>query len=187
MKKILYFATTNEGKIKEAQAILSDFKIHGCGFEIEEIQSLDETKVAVRKAQDYNSALEKPVFVEDLGLFFKYLNGLPGTYINDFLKVLGNDGLARLIPSHQDRSAKVVTAIVFCWGKDKYKVFKGEVKGTVSSVPMGNEGFGWDPIFIPQGQTRTFGQMSLGEKNKYSMRAIALGKFAKWLQRSSEW
>ncbi len=185
-KKILYFATSNEGKLKEAREILVDFEVRGVEAQINEIQSLNEVEVAKQKAAEYFFTFGKPIFVEDLSLSFNYLRGLPGTYINDFLKVLGNEGLTRLIPKGQDRGAKATTAVVFCWSKDKYRVFKGVVKGNIAEFPRGRGGFGWDSIFIPEGEVKTFAEMNLVQKNRYSMRAIALKKFASWLRNNQK-
>lgn len=182
MKKI-YFATTNEGKIKEAKEILG-IKVVGSGLEIDEIQSLDPIEVATKKARAYYRKLRKPILVEDVSLSFKSLGGLPATYINDFSGALGNDGLVKLIKS-KDRSAAAQTTLVF-YDADGEHIFIGMVKGKIAKKPKGNSGFGWDPIFIPNGGTRTFAEMEDGEKHQYSMRAIALRKFKKWLEKKEK-
>lgn len=179
MKKI-FFATTSEDKINEAKSILN-IEIEGSELEIEEIQSLDIVKVATRKALDYYDFLKKPVLVEDVSLTFKSLNSLPGTYIKDFSKALGNDGLAAIIPFNGSRDAVAKTVLAFVDEKGKVHIFEGKVEGKISEKPKGEKGFGWDAIFIPKGEKRTFAEMDIEEKNKYSMRAIALTKFKEWL------
>jgi len=175
----VYFATTNEGKLNEARHILG-VDVKGISLDIEEIQSLDPIKVTKHKAQGYFQELGKPVVVEDVSLSFEALNGLPGTYISDFLKALGNEGLTQIIKGYRNRNAIAQTTLAFIDSKRKVHIFTGLVKGEVSKEPKG-KGFGWDPIFIPKGDDRTFGQMSLEEKNVFSMRKKAFTKFEKWL------
>ena len=92
----LYFATGNEGKLKEAQNILG-VDVEGVGLEIDEIQSMDPVEVAVKKARAYYSALKKPIFIEDVSVSIKALYGLPGTYIDAFMQSLGNEGIVELM------------------------------------------------------------------------------------------
>lgn len=172
----IYFATTNAGKLKEASNILG-IEVLGCGLEIEEIQSLDPVKVAVQKSRDYFAKLQKPVLIEDVSLSFMALNGLPGPYINDFLKALGNQGLIDLLTNKSDRRAIAQTTLVY----DDH-VFIGKIEGTIATQLAGDNGFGWDPIFIPKGFDKTFAQMTDEEKNTCSMRALALAEFKKYLK-----
>lgn len=93
---------------------------------------------------------------------------------------MGNEGLARLLDG-KERSAEVSDIIVFIdeFGKDH--VFIGKIDGLIAKKPRGDKGWGWDPVFIPEGSSKTFGEMEEAEKNKYSMRAKALKLFKKWL------
>jgi len=175
----LIFATSNPGKIKEAQEILG-VKVNGTSLEIEEIQSLDPLKVALAKARAYFDALKEPLFVEDTSLSFEGLKGLPGPYISDMAKALGNSGLAELLKG-RSRKAQAQVTLVFVDAKGKEHLFIGVTEGSIAASPRGEGGFGWDPIFIPEGEKRTFGEMSLEDKNKYSMRAKALMAFREWL------
>lgn len=177
MKKI-YFATTNKGKLAEAKKTLG-IEILGTPLEIDEIQSLDPVEVATKKARAYFDKLKKPILIEDVSLTFAEFGRLPGTYISDFLKQLGNKGLVKLLKGAKNRKAEAQTTLVYVNAVGSH-VFKGVVKGEIAEKPKG-VGFGWDPIFVPGGYKRTFGQMSMKEKNKISMRAIALKKFKKWL------
>lgn len=178
MKKII-FATGNKNKLAEASRILG-INVEGVDIDIDEVQSLDRREVAVKKAQEYYRQVKKPLFVEDNSLEFLALNGLPGVYIDSFFRALGNRGLIRLLRELKDRGAVAYTTLVYIWGKDKYKIFESKVEGSVTKSEKG-EGFGWDPIFIPRGENKTFGQMPTEEKDKYSMRASALKKLQKWL------
>lgn len=179
--QILYFATHNKDKLKEAGEILG-LPIKAAGFEVDEVQSLDPVEVAVKKARSYYQKLKKPIFVEDVSLSIEALNGLPGTYIDAFLKTLGNSGIIEILKGKVNRRVFAQATITYI-SKNIEKVFIGSVKGAIADKPRG-EGFGWDPIFIPNGFNRTFGEMTLTEKNKFSMRAIALKKLKKWLELS---
>ena len=175
----LIFATSNPGKIKEAQEILG-VKVNGTSLEIEEIQSLDPLKVALAKARAYFDALKEPLFVEDTSLSFEGLNGLPGPYISDMAKALGNEGLAKLIKG-KSRKAQAQVTLVFVDSKGKEHSFIGVTEGSIAASPRGEGGFGWDPIFQPIGWSKTFGEMTLEEKNEISMRKIAFQKLKDYL------
>lgn len=181
----LVFATSNKNKIAEAQEILG-FKIQGTTLDIPEIQSLDPKEVIIHKAVEYYKIVQKPLIVEDNSLLFEALNGLPGTYINDFLKALGNDGLINLLKNQPNRRAESLVIVGYIKTTDKVEIFTGSVSGSIAYKQTGFQGFGWDPIFIPDGDTRTFGEMSMEEKNNYSMRTIALRKFKSWLDTKTE-
>jgi len=175
----IIFATSNKSKVKEAESILG-IKVLGNSLEVDEIQSLDTTEVAIKKARAFFKVLKKPVFVEDSAVIFKAIEPLPGPYIKDFYDALGNVGLCRLLDG-KDRGVIARATIVY---KNKLKsehVFVGEVEGKISKNPRGDLGWGWDPIFIPKGSKKTFGEMTMVEKNKFSHRRIAFEKFAKWL------
>ena len=81
----------------------------------------------------------------------------------------------------EDRSARFRTIIAFVKGKEEL-VFEGEVKGKISSTPLGEDGFGYDPVFIPEGKDRTFAQMTLQEKSEQNHRVRALAKFVEYLK-----
>lgn len=174
----LIFATSNKNKLAEAKQILG-IEIEGTSLDIPEIQSLDHHQVAKQKALDYFCQLNRPLFIEDTSLSFTALNGLPGTYINDFSKTLGNQGLIDLLANKTDRSATARVTIALIKSISDIQIFDGEIQGDISLSPQGENGFGWDPIFIPKGFNKTFSQMSDQEKNSCSMRRLALEKLAK--------
>jgi XTP/dITP diphosphohydrolase len=179
----LYFATTNEGKLKEAKEILG-VEIEGTPLQIDEVQSLNFEEVASKKAMAYFERLNLPVFVDDASLAFNALNGLPGTYMGDFLKAVGNEGLIEFLANKSDRSAVARSTISYVNEKGEVQTFVGEIEGEITTEPRGTNGFGWDPIFIPKGFDKTFAEMSAEEKNQCSMRMIALIKFKEWLDRN---
>lgn len=169
---MLIFGTSNKNKLEEAKSILS-IDLEGSDIEIEEIQSIDPKKVAIRKAIDYYNVIKKPLFIDDISLNLNGLNNLPGTYINDFLRSVGNRGLIELIKG-KDRKATAITYIVYMDDKGVPHDFMGETVGSISLEEKGSNGFGWDSIFIPEGSNLTFAEMTLEEKNIYSPRMKAL-------------
>lgn len=123
-----------------------------------EIQSLDITEVVTAKARAAYEQLGQPVLVEDTFLIFPLLGKLPGTLIKWFLEELGSEGLCRLVDRDPQRQAIAGAAFCYYDGTD-LKVFKSQLEGTIAQEPLGDAGFGWNPVFIPAGQDLTLGQM----------------------------
>ena len=171
MKKIV-FATTNENKISEASEILR-IEIIPKELKIDEVQTLDPIECVKKKAEAAYRAGKTPILVEDTSLFFDAWGQLPGVFIDYFMKSLGNEGILRVLSGEKNRSARAQTSLCYFDGK-KAVVTKGEVKGKIATKIKGGQGFGWDPIFIPQGKNKTFAEMPSEEKNSLSMRKIAL-------------
>jgi non-canonical purine NTP pyrophosphatase (RdgB/HAM1 family) len=168
----MIFATGNHQKLKEFESILG-IKLNHSDLDLEEIQSVDVEEVAVHKAKQAYGLLKEPVIVEDTGLYFEELNGLPGALIKFFVKKLTLDQICSLI--EENRKAVAVTCIAYFDGQE-IKTFKGETKGEIATEPRGNNGFGWDPIFIPEGYSQTFAEITSEEKEYKFMRSEAIKK-----------
>lgn len=182
--KNLLFLTSNKYKILEAKKILNKFGIHfisrnSKGFEI---QSDSLEKVAKFCCINAYERFKKPLFVEDSGLFIDTLNGFPGVYSSYVLKTVGCKGILNLLGQERHRSAKYVCVISFINSKGKIHLFKGEVRGRISYSIEEGKGFGYDPIFIPNGYNKPFSKI-INVKDKISHRVIALEKFAKYLSK----
>jgi non-canonical purine NTP pyrophosphatase (RdgB/HAM1 family) len=179
------FVTTNEHKRREAQAILG-VELEGAALgdhDVPEIQALDVAEVAADKVLRAYGALGAPghpVFVEDSGLVVGAWNGLPGALTKWFISSVGNEGILRML-SGQDRSARAVCAVAVADADGRVRVFRGEVAGALAPEPRGAGGFGWDPIFIPEGGVLTYAQMG-DAKNEDSHRARALRAARGWLE-----
>jgi len=173
MKKIV-FATTNENKIREASEILG-IKVKPKNLEIDEVQTLDPLECVKKKAEAAYKLIKTPVLVEDTSLFFSAWGKLPGVFIDYFMKSLDNEGILVLLKNEKNRSAVAQTSLCYFNGKESV-VTTGKVKGNIARKMRGDWGFGWDPIFIPEGKRKTFAQMTADEKNSLSMRKIALEK-----------
>ncbi|CAN0358453.1 unnamed protein product, partial [Laminaria digitata] len=116
-----------------------------------------------------------PVMVEDTGLCFNALGGLPGPYIKWFLEGLGHDGLNTLLGGFQDKTAYAQCVFAFCAGPGhEVKIFDGRTHGSIVP-PRGPTNFGWDPVFEPAGRDLTYAQMDKDDKNEISHRGRALG------------
>jgi len=171
------FASSNENKYKEAKAVLSKFDIN-LGFfkcHLEEIQADTLEEIALHKVTQAFSQCSKPVVVEDDGLFIESLNGFPGPYSAFAFKTIGNKGILNLLKAK--RNAKFQSVIAYCERKNDVMLFKAAVDGKISKKLMGTK-WGYDPIFIPAGQNKTYAQ--LRDKNLVSHRYLALRKFAMW-------
>ena len=145
----------------------------------EEIQAMDLEPVVRHKAALAYTALRRPVLVEDTGLALSALNGFPGALIKWFLQSLGTDGICRLLQAEQaeiDRQAHATTVFGYHDGTTCH-VFTGTVAGSIPDRPRGSQGFGWDAIFQPHGSPRTFAEMTDEEKDRFSMRRLALEQF----------
>lgn len=175
----LYFASSNKHKYSEAREILSKFNLSLGFFEFApvEIQSDSILEIAARKSLDSYSSCKKPVIVEDDGLFIQSLGGFPGPYSSYVFRTIGNAGVLDLVKSK--RSAEFHSIIAYCDGK-KPVLFSGMTRGAISKSQRG-KGWGYDPIFIPKGRTKTYAE--LDDKNTISHRYRALGKFAKWYKK----
>ena len=180
MRKIV-FVTSQGGKAKEAQGIFGKgFLIEQLNVDLDEIQAIEGKDVVKHKAEEAFRIIKKPVIVEDTSLYFEAWRGLPGALVRWFLKTVGCGGICKMLNREKNRKAIAESAIAFCNGKTT-KVVLGRAKGSVPQRPRGKFGFGWDPIFIPQGFKKTFAEMTVQEKNQISMRKIALEKLRKFL------
>jgi XTP/dITP diphosphohydrolase len=168
------FVTSNHDKAREAAEILG-VELRSVALDLPEIQDLDVAQVAAVKAAAAREALEapdSPILVEDSGLVIGAWNGLPGALTKWFLASVGIKGLLKMLSEEEDRSARAVCAVAIATG-DSVHVFAGEVEGEIPHKPRGSEGFGWDPIFIPEGHTQTYAELG-PRKHEVSHRARAL-------------
>jgi len=176
----LYFVTSNEGKIKEAEMILA-IPINPWKADLEEIQSLDLEEIVKAKATKAFELVQKPLFVDDVGLYVEAWNGFPGPFIKYICEAVGNEGLLRMMKDETNRQLVAKAAIGFHNGKEVL-TFMEEVKGTLATEPRGESGWGWDPVFIPVSMEKTYAELTVEEKNAISHRRVVLESFKKYLQ-----
>lgn len=187
----LVFATNNKHKLEELQAILGgDFQLLslkdiGCNEEIPEEQPTLEGN-ARQKAQYVFEKYNYPCFADDTGLEIEGLNGEPGVYSARYAGEAKDAGanmdkvLAKMakIKNRNARFRTVISLII----DEKEKQFEGIVDGQILTEKRGDSGFGYDPIFQPDGFEKTFAEMKLDDKNKISHRGRAVEKLVKYLQ-----
>ena len=175
-------ATSNRGKLAEAREVLAGFGIAVKQFDGKgiEIQADKTSEVAAFSSRGAAISAGSPVLVEDAGLFIHALGGFPGPYSAYVFKTVGLDGVLSLLRGRTPRKARFVSSLAYCKPGGEPVVFEGLVQGEITRSPRGSMGFGFDPIFLPAGGRRTFGELSLREKCAVSHRARALTEFARW-------
>lgn len=169
----IYFATSNPHKWKEAQSFTS-IPLKPISIELEELQILDLPQLAFHKAQQAYQIIQKPVFVEDISLCFHAWNQLPGVFIKWFLQELGTAGLLKALEPFQNHRATALCGLAYQDAQQSL-YFEGKIEGSIVSS-RGSLGFGWDSIFLPDGSTKTLGEMDLIEKREFSMRGRAFAQ-----------
>ena len=176
--------TANEGKAREFIELgkVYGIEVNIVGIPKVEIQSEKLEEIAMYSAINAVIHVKDYVVVEDAGLFIKALNGFPGPYSSYVYKKLGVEGILKLMDGVSDRRAYFKSVIAFASPTGLVKIFEGVVHGEIALSARGSGGFGFDPIFIPKGERRTFAEMSVSEKNKYSHRARAFKELANWLR-----
>ena len=174
--------TSNKAKARDIPKILG-FPINVVNIELEEIQEVDLAKIAKHKIEEAYSKIHSPVIIDDVALYIKAWNNFPGPLIKWILKAGGGNAsmLLKMMEGEKDRRALVRLVIAYHDG-NKSHLFFGEDQGKIAHSIRGENGFGWDPVFIPNGKTKTYGEMSFEEKNKDSHRRQALEKFRKFLK-----
>lgn len=190
MKKLV-FATNNAHKLDEIRSILGDkieilsLKDIDCHADIPETAETLEGNAALKAQYIYNN-YGLDCFADDTGLEVEALNGAPGIYSARYAGGEGHDSEANMkkllseMEGKENRKARFRTAI--CLIEDgKEHIFEGIVNGEIIQERRGGEGFGYDPVFVPEGYTETFAEMGNDEKNKISHRARAVAKLCEYL------
>jgi len=186
----IVFATNNENKLREIRNILGNsFSLLSLGDlnirdDIPENEATLEGN-ALQKARYIHRLLKMNVFADDTGLEIEALNGLPGVNSARFAGENKDfdaniDKALQMMGSTSNRKARFRTVIALILDDREY-LFEGIIKGKIISKRRGKEGFGYDPVFVPQGRDLTFAEMSLAEKNRISHRAKAFMKLRSFL------
>lgn len=175
MKNHITFITGNKNKLAEAQHILEDYQLTGVDIDLPEIQSMDAREVITDKITRAYEVHGKACIVEDVSVFCSAIGDLPGPFIKYFLSELGSDGFADMISKYDDHSARFVCSVGYADDEGNISIFDGEVSGTVVAPRSQSSGFGFDPIFQPDGHDKTYVEMG-EEKHTLSGRYFALTK-----------
>lgn len=173
------FASTNQNKFLEVQSILStrNISVDFSQIHLVEIQSDSLEEIAREKAKTAFAKVGRQVIVEDDGLFIDSLGGFPGQCSSFVFRTIGNDGILKLLAGSAKRSAYFRSLIAFYNGIT-LSISDGRVDGRISDR-ITEGGWGYDPIFVPDGTNLTFAELKKN-KNEYSHRKRALEKFAQW-------
>ena len=160
----LTFITGNQDKVDYLARHLG-VPVKHLKVELEELQSLDLRAIASHKARRAHEYLQSPVLVEDVALTFHALGRLPGPFIKWFESELSYEKLCRLLDAYNDRSATAACVFGYYDGT-QLELFESELHGSIADHPRGNNGFSWDPIFIPDGYTITRAEMGPEDDEK---------------------
>jgi XTP/dITP diphosphohydrolase len=188
----LVFATHNDNKVIEIQNLISNkIKVLGlnqinCFDEIIENKKTIEAN-AILKAEYISDKYQLNCFADDTGLEVESLNGLPGVKSKRFTGENSNseknmDKLLSLLRTKSNRKARFKTVIALIYNK-KLTLFTGTCDGFITFEKRGNKGFGYDPIFLPNGFDITFAEMNLKQKNSISHRAKAMNQLVNYLSK----
>ncbi|MDR0815059.1 MAG: RdgB/HAM1 family non-canonical purine NTP pyrophosphatase [Bacteroidales bacterium] len=196
MTQSLIFATANPHKLTEVQAMLPAHIRLLSLADVDFVGDIPETEPtlegnALQKARYIFERFGKPCFSDDTGLETEALNGAPGVYSARYAGATGSQAekaqanmskLLAELSGASNRKARFRTVIAYIDASGTEHLFEGVVNGAISEKPCGTTGFGYDPVFIPDGYHLSFAQMPLDEKNRISHRARAFGKFAEWIE-----
>lgn len=194
MKQQLVFATNNTHKLSEIKNIIAG-KIQllslsdiNCYDKIPETANTLEGN-AILKAKYVYNRYRLPCFADDTGLEVEVLNGAPGVYSARYAGYENNSEaniqkLLQEMNKKTNRNAQFRTVIALILNDDELQLFEGVVTGKIIRTPMGNQGFGYDPIFQPDGYTQTFAQLGNNIKNQISHRAKSVNMLCQFLLRN---
>jgi XTP/dITP diphosphohydrolase len=190
----LVVASHNQGKIEEITALLAPFAIDTISAGALGIAEPEETGDSFEvnaslKAKASASASGLPALADDSGLVVPALGGAPGIYSARWAGQPKDFGAAMQCVQRElgdrDRSATFVAVLALAWPDGGMELFRGEVPGSLVWPPRGERGFGYDPMFVPQGGSETFGEMEPAEKHKISHRARAFAKLVEGCLRNA--
>ena len=191
----LLAATTNKHKVQEFQKILQDLKerinivtqdtIRNFPEIVEDGSTFEEN--SIKKATEASAYADMAAMADDSGLMVEALGGAPGVFSARYAGegASDSDRIAKLLKEMEgvtDRRAKFVCAASIAYRGRIITCFVGEIKGTIAEAPSGSNGFGYDPVFIPEGFTKTFAELTDEEKNSISHRGRAMRQLAEYLR-----
>lgn len=179
----MIIVTSNKGKYAEYREIMEregiSLELVLMSYPEEQLDTVEE--VARRSAEFLRNVVGGDFFIDDSGLFIESLKGFPGVYSSYVNRTLGNEGILKLLDGKIDRGAEFRTCIAYYDGV--VNIFVGKTRGVISTEIRGRNGFGYDPIFIPEGEGRTYAEMSTEEKDLLSHRSKAASAFINFLKK----
>ena len=185
----LVFVSSGRDKYLEYRTILGIPDLQWSNIKVTESQLMNIEVLVEEKIKRIRPQLPRdPFFVEHTGLSIDAWKGMPGGLIGVFMDTVGNEGICKMMRAYRgdERTARARVVIGYSAPEGGQYTFQGEVIGQIAQQPRGSLNFGWDAIFIPAGETRTYAEMPLEEKNKTSMRKMAVDNFARYLDQYFE-
>ncbi len=171
--------TGNPAKRVEAERILGR-ELEALAVDLPEIQSLDLGEVLAAKADEAAPHVGGPFVVEETGLELAALNGFPGPLVKWMLEAVGSEGIARVAIDRADPDVRARCRILYRDG-DRQVEAEGITEGTLVLPARGEHGFGWDPVFLPAGESRTYGELEPADKDRIGHRGRAWRALARRL------
>ena len=175
---MIKFITGNKNKLREFEQILGS--VEQLDVDLPEIQEIDAQKIIEAKLKVAFEHDPGPFVVEDTSLYLDCLGKLPGPLIKWFLESMGPEGLYNICSKFGEFGATAKTVIGYAKAGEPNRYFEGELRGRIDA-PKEGAGFGWDPIFRPEGYDKSFAEMDPELKNSISMRRLALDKLKDFL------
>jgi non-canonical purine NTP pyrophosphatase (RdgB/HAM1 family) len=175
----LALVTGNTGKLREVRRMVAG-EIEAIDIDLPEIQSLDLGAVLRAKADAAAHHATRPFVVEETGLELAALNGFPGPLVKWMLQAIGADGIARLAVAAGDAAARARCRLLYRDAAGDVEA-EGVTEGSLVVPGRGDRGFGWDPVFLPAGEARTYGELADADKDRLSHRGRAWRELARRL------
>lgn len=175
---MIYFITSNDHKFAEGKAIIPS--LQRLDLELPEVQELDPHKILASKIRAAQNQHDGDFVVEDVSLRLACLAGFPGPLYKWLHAALSGSGVADLVHRYDDHTAVASVILAYAPRGKAISYFEGNINGTIVQ-PRGSSAFGFDNIFLPDGCSKTYGEMTPEEKNNISHRGIAFRKLKEFL------
>ncbi|OGE31507.1 hypothetical protein A2631_00080 [Candidatus Daviesbacteria bacterium RIFCSPHIGHO2_01_FULL_44_29] len=176
----VYLITGNKNKVAEFERVLGG-KVNHVALDLDELQGMDGDVISEHKVKQAYAQIKKPVIVVDQKLEIACLNGFPGPLIKWFWETIGLEKICRIVDCFDDRSVIARNTLTYYNGQE-LKHFYAEAKGQVDDHPKGHTGFGWDPIFIPEGETKTYAELGVKNPHYHETYTVVIEEFKKFLE-----
>lgn len=182
MKEVdVTFITGNKNKAEYLEKLLG-LKIKHQKIDLDEIQSLSLLEIVEHKVRQAYAILKSPVLVEDVGLFFEDLGGLPGPFIKYFVDNVPFEKICKMVGEKEENRRAMARCVFGYFDGVNLKLFEGQTKGKIAPEPRGENGYGWDKIFIPSGYEITNAEMNQEDNYKIYMTTKPIEKVRVFLE-----
>lgn len=174
------FITGNQNKADYLSKYLG-YPVDYIKLDLDEIQSIDLNEIVEHKVRQAYDLIQKPVIVEDVALEFSALGGLPGPFIKFFVEKVPSEVICSMISTGLTRKATAKCVFGYFDGEE-LKLFEGSMDGKITKEPSGNNGFGWDKIFIPEGYKVTRASLNKKDDQKTYLKIKPFAKLKSYLE-----